>query len=165
MQVPAQFGIDAAAAYENAVHGRDRHRERRVEQRSARAGSFRLGRESKARPRGRGWVQMFRAGERGGYTAEATGYGNVHADNRDAAVDSLASEQEGLRRRSPCRRSRRECRWRRVGRVGRSGERSRESRRSDQASLRRWRLSNRRWALFLRGDRSESCSRSQPMFR
>ena len=46
MQVPAQFGIDAATAYKNAVHRRDRHRERRVEQRRARAGSFRLGRQS-----------------------------------------------------------------------------------------------------------------------
>ena len=48
---------------------------------------MRLGRERKPRPRGRGRVQMFRAGERGGDAVEATGHGDVHADNRDASVD------------------------------------------------------------------------------
>src|ERR1700729_3016993 len=31
---------------------------------------------------------MFRAGERGGDAVEATGYGYIHADNRNASVDS-----------------------------------------------------------------------------
>ena len=48
---------------------------------------LRLGRERKPRPRGRGRVQMFRAGKRSGDAVEATGHGNVHADNRDASVD------------------------------------------------------------------------------
>ena len=88
MQVPAQFGVDAAATDENAVHCRDRQRKRRVEQRGARAGPFGLGHEGEPGARGRGRVQMFRAGERGGDTVEATGYGDIHADNRDASVNS-----------------------------------------------------------------------------
>ena len=139
MQVSAQFGVDAATADENAVHRGDRNGERRIERRRARAGSFRLGRQRKPRPRGRGRVQMFRAGKGSRDAGEATGHGNIHADNRDASVDSWASAQEDPRCRAPCRRSRRECRWRRAGRVGRSGEWSRESPRPDQAALRRWR--------------------------
>ncbi len=88
MQVSAEFGVDAAAADENAVHRRDRDGERRIERRRVRAGPFRLGRERKARPRGRRRVQMFRAGERRGDAVEAAGHGDVHADNRDAPVDS-----------------------------------------------------------------------------
>ena len=44
MQIAAQFGVDAAATDENAVHCGDRKRERRIEQRRARAGPFGLGR-------------------------------------------------------------------------------------------------------------------------
>ena len=87
MQVPAEFGVDAAAADENAVHCGNRERERRIERRSARAGPLGLGRERKPRPRGRGWVQMFRARKWSRDTVEAAGHGDVHADNRDAPVD------------------------------------------------------------------------------
>src|SRR5580692_10764271 len=43
---------------------------------------------------------MFRAGERGSDAVEATGHGDVHADNRDASVDfwSLAKRAYDVER-------------------------------------------------------------------
>ena len=87
MQIPAQFGVDAAAADENAVHRGDRNGERRVKDWCARARPLGLGRERKPRPRCRCRVEMFRAGEGGRDAGEAIGHGNIHADNRDVSVD------------------------------------------------------------------------------
>ena len=53
-----------------------------------------LASEREPRPRGRGRVQMLRAGNGGRDAVEAIGHGDIHADNRDAPVDSgLLSER------------------------------------------------------------------------
>ena len=87
VQISTQFGVDAAAADENAVHCGDCNTERRIEWRRAAAGLLCLRRERKARPRRRSWVQMFRAGQGSRNAGEAIGHGNIHADDRDLSVD------------------------------------------------------------------------------
>src|SRR5208282_6307620 len=62
MQVSSEFRKHAATAHENAVGRGDRQRERRIDERRARAGSFGLGYQREQRLRRRGRMKMSRAG-------------------------------------------------------------------------------------------------------
>ena len=86
MQVAAQFGVDAAAADENAIDRRNREVERRVEQGPSTTGRLGLSNFGEASLRRRRRIDVPRARNGSRDAAEAIGHGNVHGIDRNAAI-------------------------------------------------------------------------------